>query len=76
MSEVLSVRIPRNLKKEMERLKDFVDWKEEIVKFVEERVDYYRRLKTLTEVHRSLETHPNLPRGSATRSMREDRDNR
>ena len=63
MNAMLSVRIPKNLKKETEKLKDFVDWKEEIVKFVEEKVNYYRRLKTLTEVHRSLETHPNLPRG-------------
>lgn len=33
MSAVLSVRIPKNFKKEMGKLKDFVDWKEEIVKF-------------------------------------------
>ncbi len=76
MSEVLSIRIPKSLKREIERLKDLVNWKEEIIMFLKERVDYYSRLKALMEIHKVLETHPVLPRGSAVRSVREDRDNR
>ena len=76
MSEVLSIRIPKRLKREMERLKDIVNWKSEITTFLQERVSYYSRLKTLSEVRKILETHPLLPRGIAVRSVREDRDNR
>ena len=72
----MSIRIPKRLKREMERLKDIVNWKSEITTFLQERVSYYSRLKTLSEVRKILETHPLLPRGIAVRSVREDRDNR
>ena len=74
MSEVFSIRIPRELKRELEELKNFVDIKEEVIKFLEERVEMYRRLKALREVHEVLEKHPTIPRRSATRLVREDRD--
>ena len=74
MSVVLSIRIPRKLKEEMDRLKDYVDWKKEIINFLEERINYYRRQLILKKAHEILEKHPTLPRGSAVRSVREDRD--
>lgn len=74
MSAVLSIRIPRKLKEEMDRLKNIVDWREEIARFIEERIKYYKRRLVLEEIRRELEKHPILPRGSAAGSVREDRD--
>ncbi|WP_338248426.1 CopG family transcriptional regulator [Pyrodictium abyssi] len=74
MSEVLSIRVPRELKKRLEALKDTVDWRSEIVRFLEERVEYYERLKAIREIEEMMKNHPELPRGFAARSVREDRD--
>jgi len=74
MSVVFSIRIKKNLKREMDRLKNIVNWREEITKFIEERIRYYKKLQTIKEIHETLEKHPTLPRGSATKSVREDRD--
>ena len=74
MSVVFSVRIPRKLKEEMEKLKDLVDWRSEIVAFIEERVRMYKRMKALQEINRMLEELPETPRGLAERVVREDRD--
>lgn len=73
MSEVLGIRIPRELKKAMEELKD-VDWRKEIVEFLWKRVEMYKRLKVLKEVRKVLETVPEAPRGVATSLVRGDRD--
>ncbi|BES81746.1 hypothetical protein PABY_13130 [Pyrodictium abyssi] len=74
VSEVLSIRVPRELKKRLEALKDTVDWRSEIVRFLEERVEYYERLKAIREIEEMMKNHPELPRGFAARSVREDRD--
>jgi len=74
LSEVLSIRIPRELKRRIKELGDLVNWKEEIIKYLEERVVYYEKLKFLRKVHEIIENHPTLPRGSVVRALREDRD--
>ena len=74
MSEVLSIRIPRVLKKEIEELKKVVDWRKEIITFLEQRVKYYRKLVVLKQVSEILERHPTLPKGAAVHVVREDRD--
>ena len=71
---VFSIRIPRRLKEEMEELKDLVDWRSEVVAFIEERVRAYRRLKALQRVDEALEKLPETPKGLASRLVREDRD--
>jgi hypothetical protein len=73
MSVVFSIRIPRKLKEEMEKLKD-VDWRNEIIAFIEERVRMYKRMKALQEINRMLEELPETPRGMAGKIVREDRD--
>lgn len=74
MSEVLSIRVPRGLKRRMEALRGTVDWRSEIIRFLEERVRYYERLQALREVEELLKGHPVVPRGTAAASVREDRD--
>lgn len=72
-SDVLSIRIPRKLKEAMRELRD-VNWRDEIVGFLAERVEYYRRLKVLEEVSRIIEKLPEAESGVAERCVREDRD--
>jgi len=74
LSVVLSIRIPRRLKEEMDKLKDVVDWPSEIRAFIEERVRMYRRIKALNEIDRILEELPETSRGLAARLVREDRE--
>ena len=74
MTEVFSIRIPKGLKRQIEELKNMVNWREEVVSFLYQRVRYYNKLKTIREVHKILERHPSLPPGAATRLVREDRD--
>ena len=74
MSVVISVRIPRRLKERMDELSDVVNWSEEIRKFLEERVrELYRRM-VLKEVRKVIEQLPEVPRGTITEYVREDRD--
>ena len=74
MSDVLSIRIPREIKRKMESLKGLVDWNEEIRKFLESRVDELYRRKVIEEVRRIIESLPETPRGTATAYVRDDRD--
>jgi len=74
MSAVISVRIPRKLKEEMDKLRDVVNWNEEIRRFLESKVEELRRIKVLKEVRRIIEQLPEVPRGTVTSYLREDRD--
>lgn len=74
MSEVLSIRIPKELKRRMERLRNIVDWRREIIEFLEERIKYYERREVLMRLRNILQRHPELPSGIALRFVREDRD--
>ena len=74
MTEVFSIRVPRELKRQIEELKDMVNWREEVVSFLYQRVRYYNKLRTIKEVHEILERHPSTPPGTAARLVREDRD--
>ena len=74
MSDVFSIRVPREVKRKMESLKDLVDWNEEIRKFLESRVDELYRRKVIEEVRRIIENLPETPRGTVTAYVREDRD--
>ncbi|MEM0027606.1 MAG: CopG family transcriptional regulator [Ignisphaera sp.] len=74
MSVVISIRVPKKLKEQMDMLKGYVDWGEEIRKFIERRVEELRRVYVLEEVRKVIEQLPEVPRGTVTRYLREDRD--
>ncbi len=76
MSEVLSIRVPRELKRALRELEGVFDWRREVVEFLEERVKYYKRLMLLRELDERLGGHPVLPRGAAVEAIRGDRDGR
>ncbi|MEL9940660.1 MAG: CopG family transcriptional regulator [Ignisphaera sp.] len=74
MSVVICVRIPRKLKKQMDMLRGYADWSEEIRKFIERRVEELHRVRVLEEVRKVVEQLPEVSRGTVTRYVREDRD--
>ncbi len=74
MSCVISFRIPRRLKEEMDRFRNRVDWAYEIRKFIEKRIEELRRIEVLEEVRKVIEQIPESPPGTAARYVREDRE--
>lgn len=73
MSAVLSVRIPRELKEKLKKLSE-VNWRNEIVLFLTERVKYYEKLRVIKEVREIIEKIPGAEPGTAAQYVREDRD--
>jgi len=61
LSRVLSIRIPKKLKEEIEELKDVMDLKGEIIRFLEKRVRMYRKMKILREIGKVFEGASNPP---------------
>jgi hypothetical protein len=74
VSTALSIRISKDVKRRMDELRDVVDWNDEIKRFLEARVDELYRRKIIEEVRRVVELLPEMPRGSVTKYVREDRD--
>ncbi|GBC71819.1 hypothetical protein HRbin02_01607 [Candidatus Calditenuaceae archaeon HR02] len=74
MSEVFSVRIPKRVKEKMKMLSGVIDWNEEVRSFLESRVDELLKMKVLQEARQVIEKLPEMPRGSVTSYVREDRD--
>ena len=76
LSTVISVRIPKQLKEEMDKLKDMVNWSEEIRRFLERKVREYKKKLILKEVDTLLNSLPPASPGESARLVREDRDSR
>ena len=51
-----------------------LDWRKEIIAYLEQRVRYYRKLVVVERVNEILERQPILSEGAAVRVVREDRD--
>lgn len=74
MCPTLSVRLPDQLKEAMERLRDRVNWSEEIRRFIEKKIDDERKRALLEEVDTHIRELPEAPWGTASRLVRGDRD--
>ena len=74
MGEVISIRIPPEIKREMDRLKSEVNWSEEIREFIKEKIREYRKKMVLEEVVAYIQNLPEAPRGTAEKLVREGRD--
>ena len=70
--EVISFRIPKDLKKAMKEVE--INWSEEIRKFIEAKVREYKRKKALEEIDAMLADLPRVKRGTVRSYVREDRD--
>jgi len=71
---VVSVKVEERMKKEMEKLRTQVDWPEEIRNFIGGKIEQVERETNLEEVGMLLNQLPKLPRGTAAKLVREDRD--
>jgi hypothetical protein len=71
---VVSVKVEERMKKEMQKYANLIDWPGEIRNFIEGRIEEVQRETSLKEVERLLGGMPSLPRGTASRMVREDRD--
>ena len=74
MGSVISIRIPPEIKREMDKLKSEVNWSEEIREFIKRRINEYKKKKALQEVVAYIQTLPTAPKGTAQKLVREDRD--
>ncbi|HID42555.1 MAG TPA: hypothetical protein EYP30_02065 [Archaeoglobaceae archaeon] len=71
---VYSIRIPPEIKNEMNKLKDEINWSEEVRKFIKSKIEEHKKRKVLQEVVAYIQTLPEAPKGTAQKLVREDRD--
>jgi hypothetical protein len=71
---VVSVKVPPEVKEDMERVKDRVKWSEEIRKFIIEKLQEEKRRRAVENAERVLSGLRVLPGKSAAELVREDRD--
>ena len=71
---VVSVKVSAKTKREMEQLRDKVEWPDEIRSFIEDRLEQERREETIHRVDRLLVKVTPVKRGTAAKLVREDRD--
>jgi len=71
---VVSVKVSDETKREMEELKDRVQWPSEIRAFIESRLEQARREDTVERVENALRNQPKTKRGTSSKLVREDRD--
>ncbi len=74
MSEIIAVKVPRELKKKMKTLKKEVNWPEEIRRFIEAKVREVEAKKTIERITREIENTEGVPKGFAVKLVREDRE--
>jgi hypothetical protein len=70
----VSVKVSAKTKKEMEHLKDKVEWPDEIRAFIEGRLEQAKREETIQRVDKLLSRVTPAKRGTAAKLVREDRD--
>jgi Arc/MetJ-type ribon-helix-helix transcriptional regulator len=73
MSVVVCVRIPRELRERMRRLKD-VNWSDVIRRSIEETVSRYEVEEVIRRVEEDLRDVPELPPGTVSMWIRVDRE--
>ncbi len=70
--DVISFRIPKELKKSMKEVE--INWSEEIRRFIEGKVREQKKKMILEEIDSMLSNIPETKKGTAGRYVREDRD--
>jgi hypothetical protein len=74
MGNVFSIRIPPEIKREMDRLKGNINWSNEIKEFIKKRIRNHKKREVLDEVMSYIQTLPEVSKGTAQKLVREDRD--
>lgn len=71
---VVSVKVPEEIKKDMEKRKERINWSEEIRQFISSKIEEDRRRENIEKADKILQKTRKLPRGTVARLVREDRD--
>jgi len=74
MNDVITVRLPPELKREITKLKDKINWSEEIRNFIRKKVEEYKKQEAIKEVVEYIEKLPDGPEGAIQKLVRENRD--
>lgn len=74
MSEIVAVKVPKHLKDAMRRLRDRVKWSDEIRAFIEDKVREAESGENMKKVIEMIRETSEVSKGSAVKSIREDRD--
>ncbi len=75
MSEVISFKVRKEIKKKVEMLKSEVNWAEELRKFVEMKIREIEAKKNKNEVVERLKRASwQVPKGFSSNAVREDRE--
>jgi len=75
VSEVVSFKVKRDLKRKMEAFKERVNWSEELRKFVELKIREMEAKESKERIREKLRKAPwSLQKGSSAKLVREDRD--
>ena len=74
MNQVISIRVPEQMRSEMKKLRRVINWNQEIRNFIQKRVDDKKKDDVLASVTELLKKNPGLPSGSAVQLVRTDRD--
>ncbi|PSO01631.1 hypothetical protein B9Q04_20605 [Candidatus Marsarchaeota G2 archaeon BE_D] len=73
-SDVVSVKVPRAVKKEMERLSEKINWAEEIRSFITNRIRLLHAEQNVKNLEETISKLPELPEGAVSSLVRADRD--
>jgi len=71
---VFSIRIPPDIKEEMDKLKGEINWSEEIRRFIKKKIKEHRKRKVLQEVVSYIQSLPETHAETAQKLVRESRD--
>jgi len=74
LGKIVGVKVPSKLKERMDRLKDRINWAEEIRHFIEEKVKELEAKENIQKVVKVIQQTKSVPKGFAIRSVREDRE--
>ena len=74
MTDVVSFKVPKHVKRRMKELKPYVNWPDELRRFLIRRLEEIERELTFEKVIKCLKQTGSVPKGFSTRSVREDRD--
>jgi len=75
LSEVVSFKVRKEVKRKMEELRDRVSWADELRRFVEEKILEIEARDSFEKIMEELRKATwSVPKGFSCRSVREDRD--
>lgn len=70
----MSIKVPEEVKRDMEKRKQRINWSEEIRKFISSKIEEDRRRENIARADKILQSTRKLQKGTSSKLVREDRD--